>query len=125
MIILDCVDSQAGDLIGLGSVGKTNAADRPGVGALHAGNGALDMIALILSCAVMAIAAPARGFHHGKLRGVSPTVHCAVRQVCVQCKPLTTVTQYATEGLHWMRGADLRQVGMAGQAVFNLTGQGG
>ena len=43
----------------------------------------------------------------------------------IQCQSLAAMTGHATEGLQRVGVADLRQVGVAGQAVFHLAGQGG
>ena len=122
---LDRIDAQAGGQVGLRAEGITQAGDRARVSGLDAAGGALDVVAIIRRRAAVTVIPAARGLYDGEIGRVLTAPHRAVGQVRVQGQALAAVTQHAAERLDRMRAADLRQVGVAGQAVFHLTGQHG
>ncbi len=122
--ILNSDDPQACGQIRLGAKGEPDTGDRTGIGGLDAGGGALDMIVVICGIPAVAIAPATGGFDHRIIGGVGAPAQRAMRKVRIQGQPFATVTNHAAEGDDRVGFTDLGQVGMTGQAIFHLAGQG-
>jgi hypothetical protein len=83
------------------------------------------MVTLIRFAPGVTVTSAARGFDYRQVGRICATAHTAVRQVRIEGEALAAMTGNATKCFDRMRGADLGQVGMAGEAVFGLACQGG
>ncbi len=119
------VAAKAGSQIGLSTEGIADAGDGARVGGLDAGGGALDMVVVSHSRTAVTVRPATGGLHHREIRRVLAAAHTACARLRIQRQAFTAVADHTAEGLYRMRFTDLRQVGVAGQAVFHLTGQCG
>ncbi len=121
---VDCIHAHLGGEVRLGTEGIAYLGDGTGVSTLDAADHALDVVAFHLGGAAVTFFASAGGFHHLQAGWVGTSPHAAVSQVGFEGKGLTSVAQHASKGLNRVGRADLRDIRMAGQAVFHLSGNG-
>ena len=119
--VCNCRDTEAGVYVRLGAKGKEDVRDRACISGLDTGRHALDVMTIVRFAAAVTIAPAARGFYYAESGWIRPAAHGAVSQVCVQRKPFTAVATNTTKGFNRMGCADLRQVRVAGEAVFGFT----
>src|SRR5574341_1682215 len=123
--VLDGEDSDLRRQLLLQAERVTHRGDCAGVGGLQAGANANDMIARLFSRAAVALAAPARLLDDREIGRVAATAQGAVSQVRIQRQTFPAVAGYTAERIDRVCSADLRQVAVAGEAVFCLAGEGG
>ncbi len=67
----------------------------------------------------------AGGFDDREISRVLSAAHAAVGQIRIQGQAFAAMADHAAKGFDRVGLADLRQVSMAGQAIFHLAGQAG
>ena len=84
-----------------------------------------DMVVVAGRASAMAVRPAAGGFDYRIIGRVFSAAHAAVGQAGIQRQSFAAMTDHTAEGFNRVRFTDFRQPGVAGQAIFNLTGQGG
>ena len=117
----DGSNAETGDLVRLRAKRKADVRDGTRISGLDAGHDPLDMVTIIRGICPNDSYSHRRKLPPPKGRMDSSAAHGTVGKIRIQGETLPAMTENAAKGLDWVRGADLRQVSMTGEAVFRLT----